>query len=351
MKIALLTDTHQGARNDSPIFDAFFEKFYRECFFPYIKEHNITTIVHLGDAFDKRKTINFQTLKNCKRYLYDEIRNAGIDMHMLAGNHDTAYKNTNEVNSLDILLAEYDNITTYSDFKVVDFDGTPILLMPWICSDNYESSITELKRSRADICFGHFEIASFSMSKGNVNEHGMPPDVFDRFDLVCSGHFHHRSTKGNITYLGSPYEITSADYNDARGFHVFDTKTRELEFVPNPFTIFDKFYYDDSTYDPDGIDVADVTGKFVKVVVIHKTDPVKFERFIERINKRQPADLKIVEDYSEFESDVVDDDNIDLADTFTLLSSYIDSIETDADLERVKGYMKSLYLEALHQET
>lgn len=351
MKIALITDQHFGARGDSGIFLAHMERFYSKCFFPYLSEHDIECIVDLGDTFDKRKNIDFLTLKSSKSMYFDQVKKRNISLHCILGNHCAYYKNTNEVNSLDILLAEYDNITTYSDFKVVDFDGTPILLMPWICSDNYESSITELKRSRADICFGHFEIASFSMSKGNVNEHGMPPDVFDRFDLVCSGHFHHRSTKGNIIYLGSPYEITSADYNDARGFHVFDTKTRELEFVPNPFTIFDKFYYDDSANDPDGIDVADVTGKFVKVVVIHKTDPVKFERFIERINKRQPADLKIVEDYSEFESDVVDDDNIDLADTFTLLSSYIDSIETDADLDRVKGYMKSLYLEALHQET
>ena len=351
MKIALLTVTHAGARNDSLIFDEFFERFYKKCFFPYLQDHGIDTIIHLGDAFDKRKTINFQTLKNVKRYFFDKVKDHGITMHMIAGNHDTSYKNTNTVNSLDILLGEYDNIITYAEHRVVDFGGTDILLMPWICADNYDHSITELKNSRADICFGHFEIASFSMSKGTVNEHGMSPDLFGRFDLVCSGHFHHRSTKGNIVYLGSPYEITSADYNDPRGFHIFDTETRELEFIPNPFTIFDKFHYDDTRFDPDGVDISGATGKFVKVVVIHKKDPVKFERFIDRINKKNPADLKIVEDYSEFESDLVDDEeDIDVADTFTLLSTYIDSIDTDANRDRIKEYMKSLYLEAIHLE-
>ena len=37
MKIALLNDTHFGARNDSNIFDEYFYKFYDNIFFPYLK--------------------------------------------------------------------------------------------------------------------------------------------------------------------------------------------------------------------------------------------------------------------------------------------------------------------------
>ena len=61
MKIALLTDTHFGARNDSPAFSKYFFKFYDEVFFPYLKENNITTLIHLGDIVDRRKFINFKT--------------------------------------------------------------------------------------------------------------------------------------------------------------------------------------------------------------------------------------------------------------------------------------------------
>ena len=61
MKIALLNDTHFGARNDSPAFLDYFMRFYNEIFFPYCKENNITTLIHLGDVVDRRKFINFKT--------------------------------------------------------------------------------------------------------------------------------------------------------------------------------------------------------------------------------------------------------------------------------------------------
>ena len=53
MKIALLNDTHFGVRNDSMIFDDFLHKLYEEVFFPYLDEHNIKTLIHLGDVVDR----------------------------------------------------------------------------------------------------------------------------------------------------------------------------------------------------------------------------------------------------------------------------------------------------------
>lgn len=349
MKIALLTDTHWGARNDSPVFDAFFEKFYKEVFFPYIDKHDIKTVIHLGDAFDKRKYINFQTLKNCKRYFFDKINQRNLDLHIIAGNHDCFHKNTNDVNAIDILLTEYPTIKTYSTLKYVEFGGTKILLMPWICSDNYEESVNELKNAKSDIVFGHFEIAGFPMYKGTSNEHGFSVDLFDRFDIVYSGHFHHRSNNGNITYLGTAYEITWSDCDDLKGFHVFDTETREIEFIPNPHSMFIKYHYDD-TFDLSDVDFTQFAEKYVKILVVSKRDIAEYDKFINRVNKQNPVDLKIIEDLSAFESDIVDDDNIDIEDTVNILSSYVDSIDTDADKDRIKTTLKSLYLEALNQE-
>jgi len=350
MKIALITDTHFGARSDSLAFDNFFRKFYEQCFFPDLEKLGIKTIMHLGDAFDRRKYINYNTLKSCKEYFFNAAWRHGIDVHMIPGNHDTYFKNTNEVNSPELLLKEYDNVKVYPTVSTLEFDERKILFVPWICSDNYETSMQTIKESDASACFGHFEFAGFQMYKGMPSEHGMDTVNFSNFDLVCSGHYHHRSSNGNVHYLGNPYEITWSDYDDARGYHIYDTKTNELEFCKNPFTIFNKIYYDDTTVSGrdviDTIDFNSIASSCVKVIVVHKTDFGLFDNLIEKLYKCNLTELKIIEDFSEFEDDAVGDVEVDLEDTMSLLNDYVDNVNTDLDKQRLKTVMRTLYVEA-----
>lgn len=353
MKIALITDTHFGARSDSQPFDNYFKKFYDEVFFPELEKRKIKQIIHLGDCFDRRKYINFNSLRNCREYFFEKTSELGIDMDMIVGNHDTFYKNTNEVNSPHLLLGEYPNITTYSKAEIVQYDGLDILLMPWICTDNYEESMKLVKSNGLKVCFGHLELSGFIMYKGQdarESHEGLDPKWFKDFKLVCSGHYHHKHGKGNVQYLGNPYQLFWNDYEDDRGFHIFDTKTLKLEFIKNPNTIFEKFYYDDEKgADPALIDCAMFTNKLVKLVVVNKKDFVKFDKFIDRIYKNNPIELKIIEDFSEFEAEALGE-NIDLEDTMTLLTNYVDSVETDADKDKLKTLLKTLYIEAQHYE-
>jgi DNA repair exonuclease SbcCD nuclease subunit len=351
MKIALITDTHFGARSDSLPFDNFFRKFYNDVFFPKLAQQHITTVIHLGDCFDRRKYINFNILKNCREYFFDRLEENGIDVHMMAGNHDTYFKNTNEVNSPDLLLKDYPNIITYARPETLQLDHTSILMMPWICSDNYAECMESIKNSTAPVLFGHLELAGFVMHKGQQNDEGMDPRIFDKFDLVCSGHFHHRSRSKNIQYLGNPYELTWNDYDDPRGFHIFDTQTLELEFIVNPYTMFDKFMYDDTKFNPDEFDVNVFTEKNIKLIVVNKTDFAKFDAFVDRLYRAGLLELKIIEDFSEFEADALGDDEIDLEDTLTLLNTFVDSTETDSDRSRIKSLLKELYVEAQNSET
>ena len=242
-KIALVTDTHFGARSDSIPFDNFFRRFYEEIFFPEIDKRGIRTIVHLGDCFDRLKYINFNTLSSCRNYFFDEIKKRDIELHMIVGNHDTFFKNTNDVNSPRLLLKDYEFNVIDTPSELVFDDGSKIFMMPWICTDNYNQSMEAIKTTDAQVLFGHFEIAGFQMYKGHENDEGFDPKIFEKFDTVCSGHFHHRSSNGNINYLGNPYELTWADFEDPRGFHIFDTSERSLDFIHNPFTIFSKIYY------------------------------------------------------------------------------------------------------------
>ena len=174
MKVAIITDQHFGARNDSTHFLDFYEKFYNEVFFPTIKSHGIDTVLILGDTFDRRKYVNFFTLKRAKQMFFDPLFNLGIQVHMLAGNHDTYFKNTNEVNSVDLLLSEYAISMNVIDGPTEIYVGPhKICMMPWLCADNYEDSMQMLKNTDARYCMGHFEIAGFAMYRGMPSHEGL----------------------------------------------------------------------------------------------------------------------------------------------------------------------------------
>lgn len=349
MKVAIITDQHFGARNDSIAFLDFFQKFYDNIFFPTLTDNDIDTVLILGDTFDRRKYVNFYALQRAKEMFFDRLRDDNISVHMLAGNHDTYFKNTNDVNSPDLLLKEYSNINVIDTPRTITVDGTDICMMPWICPDNYDESINEMKTTKADICMGHFEIAGFAMYRGMESHDGLDKTLFDKFDLVFSGHYHHRSDDGHIYYLGNPYELTWQDYNDPRGFHLFDLETRQFEFVCNPYRMFERVEYNDKDADPIDLDELDLAQKYIKLVVVNKTDYYKFDKFIQKLYNKGCHEIKIIEDMSEFQDGEIGEE-INLEDTLSVLAHYIDSIETDVDKEQVKTFMRTLYTEAVNIE-
>jgi DNA repair exonuclease SbcCD nuclease subunit len=353
MKLCILGDTHFGARGDSLDFHKYFQKFYDEVFFPYLIENDIRVVFQMGDLFDRRKFINFNSLYLSRKYFFEKCERLGIQLHTLIGNHDVAYKNTLEINSPSLLLNEYNNIEIYEEFDTVEFDGVSIDVVPWICDDNVDDIFNRMKDSKAQICFGHFEIAGFEMDRGNVCESGIDKQSLSKYDVVLTGHFHHKSTDGNITYVGTPYEMTWADWNDPKGFHIFDTETREMNFVKNSFSMFHKITYDDgkTTFeDWKEYDFSKLKECYIKVVVLNKQNPFLFDHVIDSLYKAGVSDLSIVEDFTDVNVDL-DQDIIDQAeDTITILSKYIDNLTLDVEPEKLKTLMRELYVEALNTE-
>ena len=349
MKVVIITDQHFGARNDSITFLDFFEKFYDNTFFPALDANAIDTVLVLGDTFDRRKYINFYALDRAKKMFFDKLEERGIRVHMLAGNHDTYYKNTNEVNSPDLLLVEYGNIDVISKPETIVIDGTSICMLPWICPENYQESLDHIKNTKAEVCMGHLEIAGFAMYRGMESHDGLAKETFEKFDLVFSGHYHHRSSDKHIHYLGNPYELTWQDYNDPRGFHLFDLDTRELEFICNPYRMFERIEYNDKDQEPVDLDALELEYKYVKLVVVNKNDFYKFDKFIQKLYNKGCHEIKIIEDMSEFQDGEIGEE-LNLEDTVSVLTHYIDSIETDVDKEQIKTYMRTLYTEAINIE-
>jgi len=351
MKIAILNDTHAGMRNSSDIFINYQDKFYSDIFFPYLKEHNIKQIIHLGDYYDHRKFINFKAQNANRKMFLNVLKAEGIHMDIIPGNHDVFYKNTNELCSLKELLGYYtSNVNIIMKPKVMDYDGCAVALVPWINSENYAESIQFIKTCKASILGAHLELVGFDMMKGMPNAHGMTTEHFDRFEMVLSGHFHTKSSRGAIHYLGSQMEFTWADCEDPKYFHVLDTETRELTPVRNPHTIFEKVVYNDAKLDYNKYDTKTLRDKFVKVIVSQKNDPYMFDIFIDRIQKEDIHELKVAETFEEFVGDNVQDDTVSVEDTTQLLDSYIEAVDTTLDKNKLKSLMRNLYVEASSME-
>lgn len=352
--IALVTDTHHGVRGDNQNFAAYQRRFFSEVFYPKIDELGIKTVIHLGDIVDRRKYIEFLTAKNLREDVIDPAMQRGLDFHVIIGNHDTRFKGTNVVNVMDQMFHDYKhpNLKWYSEPEEVTIGGLKILMMPWINNGNRENCFSVIEETTAEVMMGHLEISGFEMYKGSVSDHGFDMDLFSKFDMVMSGHFHHRSRNRNISYLGAPYEMTWSDYNDPRGFHIFDTETRELTFIQNPLKMFHKVFYDDSnlTMEQATTVPTDLDGTYVKVIVKAKTNPYWFDLFIDKLEKTGVLNVQVVDDNLNL-SLANDEDIIDEAeDTLSIMRSYVSQLETSIDTQPLTKLLQELYVEALTVE-
>ena len=342
MKIAIITDQHLDGRKGSLPFWNYFQKFYDEIFFPTLEKEGITTILDLGDTFDNRKSMDYNTFNRIEANYFRRLKDYTV--HMILGNHCTYYKNTNDINSPELLLDKYNNITIYSTPKDIELGGKTFLMMPWINSGNKEEAVKHINESKSEIMCGHLECDGFEVTPGMRHEGGFKVSDFKNFKRVWSGHFHMKSKHGNVQYLGNPYQMFWNDYKDTRGFHIYDTKTDRLRFIKNPYEIFEKVFYDDAKYDYNKSDVSDYKNKFIKIIVEEKRDYQMFETLVDRLYNVGAHDVKIVETL--VDADNIEDADLETKDTMTLLNEYIDEVEIAVDKNDLKTLMRTLYIES-----
>jgi len=354
MKVALITDQHFGGKQDSQNFLNYIRKFYEQQFFPYLEENNIDTVIDLGDTFDRRKFVNFNILNEVRQLYFDILDARDINLYSIVGNHSTYYRNTNSVNSSELLYGHYDNVKTFSKPASILLGDLEVDIIPWLNSENYDETVEYIRKSKNQVLFGHLEVAGFAMYKGYNAEEGIPKSLFKGYEVVCSGHYHHKSTQGNIHYLGAPYEITWNDYDDPRGFHVFDTETRQLEFIQNRFRLFEKIYYDDEKVDYSTMETAEYADKIVKLIVEKKNSSSDYEAFVDRLYVSDLSDLTILEDLSEYSAryEGDEDDDIEVGNTSDFLDEYVDTLPDSGNDEKVKikKLLKVIYNEALNMD-
>ena len=329
---------------DQSFFTIILRSFTKIFFFPALEENNITTVIHMGDAFDSRKSIDYQSLEWAKRVVFDPLKS--YDVHMIVGNHDCYYKNTNEVNSPELLLQTYSNIKTYSEISEVAIDNLQVLFIPWINAENFESSVKAIKDSTSKVAMGHLELNGFRAHRGHTMEDGMASELFEKFERTFSGHYHTRSDNGRIFYLGNPYEMFWNDVNDPRGFTIFDTETLEHTHIENPYKLFHNIYYEDTPLQL--FKFKEYEGKIVKVIVRKKTEPKQFEKFIDKLYSVGVQDMKIIENFQIHESEDFEVDEEE--NTISILNRYIEESDLELDKGVIKKILQDLYRQSCEVE-
>ena len=342
MKIAIITDQHFGCRKNSKHFHDYFLKFYNDVFFPTLEKEGITTIVDMGDTFDSRKGVDFSSLAWAKNNYFDRLEKMGCEIHTIVGNHTAYYKNTNDVNAVDLLLREYKNVKIYSEATDIKIDNLNILLVPWINSENEKMTLEALNNSKSKCVMGHLEFKGFRIHRGFVMDQGTDVKLFDKFDRVYSGHYHTRSDDGKVFYLGNPYEMYWNDLSDTRGFHIFDTETLEHTPIDNPYKMFYNIYYEDTNHQT--FDTRKYDDKIVKLIVRKKTDQTQFERFVDKLYNSNVFELKIVENFQLIDNE--DFEAFESENTLSILNRYIEESEIDLEKSKIQTMISDVYQEA-----
>ena len=342
MQVAIITDQHFGFKKGSKLYLEYFQKFYDEVFFPTIEKMGITTVLDLGDTFDNRKGVDLYSLEWAKRNYFSRLASNKVSVISIVGNHTAYYKNTNDINTIDLLLREYDNIRILSECEQITVGNLDILFIPWINQENSDRTYKMIKESKAKVAMGHLELNGFVATHGHTMEHGADFDCYNKFKQVFSGHYHTRSNNGKIYYLGNPYEMFWNDVNDKRGFHIYDTETLKLKTINNPNALYKIINYNDTPRQL--FKFSEYNGKIVKVIVRQKSSEKEYDMFMDALFKANPVDVKVIERTDDliFGGEIVEQTE----DTMTLLDKYVDDLETNLNKSKIKGLIKEIYQQA-----
>lgn len=349
--VAIIGDVHFGVRGSSKIFHQNTINFFRRTVDSMLTR-GVDTMILLGDVFENRKMVNFDTLYECKRGVFDMLLENNIKVYTIAGNHDVYYKNSNHINSLELLLpsSEYPNVThVTNEATEIEIHGNKFLFVPWVNKENYDSIGKVVDDSLARYMVAHLDMAGFEMHKGAISDRGhFEADRLHKFEMVLTGHYHTKSSRGNIHYLGTPYQTSWNDYGEEKGFHYLTNEG--LEFVKNEDCSFYKFVYRDADGVPTElvkeIKETDLRDKYVRLIVKSKRNLKLFEQFVELIESKNPADLNILD-----ETNFVNESNEEvgeMTDTVTTIANFInDELETSLDKQRLMTSLASLYQMAI----
>ena len=317
-RILVLGDIHIGARNSSTIFRDLFRTYFRDVVFPLVVNRKIKNIIALGDFFDNRNSVSLHDIDYVLNEFIPQLEETDATLHVLAGNHDVAYKNTNKINSLSILRTSDQIRVIDNEIATLKTESKTFVLCPWINNENQEQFLEDLRHYATSdyILCGHFEFAGMKMYRNSkLSEHGLNPKDFSKFYQVISGHFHHPNRHGNVRYMGSVFHLNWQDHGDKKFIYIYDTNTDEFEAIENPYSLFTEFdYHEDDVINLSDEDLKDYCeGQFVRIVIDQEYQRVDLKDIIHRIEKQKPISVDVI-DNTIIEDQSTDPEEIEVSD-------------------------------------
>ena len=342
-KIAIICDTHIGCRSDNQYFYNYQKKFVDKILIPAIIEHNCEHLIHLGDVVDNRRSLNIQTAN----HLHDNFLmplnrlhyETGLNVHFILGNHDVYYKQNKKVNAFQEIMKSYP-FKIYENPQEIKIGNKNILMLPWIASEERDSDLEFINKSKADYCMSHLELKGFEQTKGHLALHGDDPKLFSQFNLVFSGHYHNRSKRDNIFYIGSCFQFNWGDAANDSGLVIFDTETDTILEIGNPYSMFNTIEYDEDT---NILFPLEWKNTYIRVNIVNKKSETKFNKFIESIHEVGIADLLINENLSPL---VISKKQIQTSNTLDIFKETINSLDFE-EKDMLSLLMEDTYKEAM----
>lgn len=359
--IALISDTHFGSKSFSK---SIFESqmyFFENQFFPFIIKNKIKDVIHLGDLVHNRNTIDLWILQELKTRFFKWFEDNNIALHLLIGNHDSYYRSTIDYSFQKENLKEFKKCVIYNENKIIELDKYMIGMIPWI----YDQSNFQSPKG-VDILCGHFEMVGFPMMKNIFSHAGFDSSIFKDYKYVFSGHYHTKSIKNNIHYVGTQYQLSWNDYAEDKGFYVLKDNF-QIEYIHNDVCPrFVKIFYNDvndleikqtglNSKQEITIDEAVEIAKhhYVRLYSEKCNDSLLFDNLHSSLSVVSKNDYKIevvnleevIEDYDFSGIDDTDENTIDIIIKYIENMTFEESISASTLIEM----SKTLYKEAIDE--
>ncbi len=342
-KICILADSHWGIRSDNQYFYNYQKKFIDKILIPAIVEHNCEHVIHLGDVVDNRRSLNIQTATHLHEdFLMPLMRlhnETGLNVHFILGNHDVFYKQNKNINVFQEILKAYP-FKMYENPQEITIGNKNILMLPWITPEGRNFDMEFINKSKADYCMAHLELKGFEQTKGHLALHGDDPKLFSQFKLVFSGHYHNRSKRDNIFYIGSCFQFNWGDAGNDSGVVILDTETDTILEIGNPYSMFNTIEYDEGT---NVLFPVEWKNTYIRVNVLNKKSETKFNKFIESIHQVGIADLLINENLPPMK---VSKKQIQTNNTLDIFKDSINSLDFELK-DELSLLMEDTYKEAI----